>query len=109
MSRNKRTTCLAILRIVATVSMILLSLAAVACADTVCILDGDAASLEARLSLIGSARCTIDAAYFAFDDDQVGGCVAQALIEAAQRGVKVRLLIDGYNNLLSKSMQSELI
>src|SRR5262245_51285532 len=92
---------LLLLRFVASLSVVLHLWAMDSRAESVCLLDNDRSALEARLTLIASARCSIDAAYFEFNDDRVGRLVAQALAEAAQRGVKVRLLVDGYNDLLA--------
>ena len=55
--------------------------------------DGHAA-LAARLSLAGHATRTLDVQYYLFHNDNTGKLVAAALLDAANRGVRVRLLID---------------
>ncbi len=45
---------------------------------------------------IGSARSTIDLETYIFDRDQLGESVLKALVAAAKRGVRVRLLLDGF-------------
>jgi len=47
-----------------------------------------------RLQLIDAATQTIDVQYYLFHDDDSGQAVLEALVEAAKRGVKVRLLLD---------------
>ncbi|MFZ1385787.1 MAG: phospholipase D family protein [Thiolinea sp.] len=47
-----------------------------------------------RLQLIDAATETIDIQYYLFHDDESGQAVLQALVDAAKRGIKVRLLLD---------------
>lgn len=51
--------------------------------------------LERLLALIGSARTRLRVLYYIYVDDAAGRAVRQALIEAAARGVKVDLIVDG--------------
>lgn len=60
-------------------------------------------ALTARLQLIEHAQHTIDLQYYIWDNDQVGALALEAVLRAADRGVKVRLLIDDNN---SASLQS---
>lgn len=55
--------------------------------------DGHAA-LAARLALAQHANHTLDLQYYLFHNDTTGKLVAAALLAAAERGVRVRLLID---------------
>ena len=48
--------------------------------------------------MIEGAKETIHLQTYIFDPDETGRAVANALIAAAQRGVKVYLLIDGYGS-----------
>lgn len=59
-------------------------------------LDNDAA-FAAKLRLIESARESLDLAYYIFADDYSSSILTQALIDAAQRGVRVRLLVDYFS------------
>ncbi len=59
------------------------------------ITDNDQAFLS-KLKLVEGARRSIDMAYYIFADDYSSSYLAQALIDAARRGVAVRLLVD-YN------------
>lgn len=60
--------------------------------------------------LINEARHTIHFQTYIFDEDETGVPVANALKEAAQRGVNVFLLLDGYaSQSLSKEFVKELI
>ena len=54
-------------------------------------------ALAARLRLIDKAEKTLDLQYYIWDNDKVGALALHALIGAADRGVKVRLLIDDNN------------
>ncbi|MHB1310980.1 MAG: phospholipase D-like domain-containing protein [Gemmatimonadaceae bacterium] len=54
-----------------------------------------AAAFEAMLGAIGAARYTVDLECYIFrGNDEVGQRFVQALLEAAGRGVRVRLLVD---------------
>lgn len=62
--------------------------------------DGTAA-LASVLALIGGARERLDVCSFILGGDEVGAGVLQALAAARQRGVRVRLLLDGVGSLRS--------
>lgn len=53
-------------------------------------------ALEARLALIDSARHSIDLQYFIWKNDAVGTLLFDRLLQAADRGVRVRLIIDDF-------------
>jgi phosphatidylserine/phosphatidylglycerophosphate/cardiolipin synthase-like enzyme len=59
------------------------------------ITDNDQAFLS-KVKLVEGARHSIDMAYYIFADDYSSSYLARALIDAARRGVAVRLLVD-YN------------
>lgn len=48
----------------------------------------------ARLELIKAAKKTIDMQYFIFSNDEVSTAFMDEVIKAADRGVKVRILVD---------------
>jgi putative cardiolipin synthase len=52
------------------------------------------ASLQLRLDMIKRAEKSIEVEYFIYNQDQAGRILTQALVEAAKRGVKVRILVD---------------
>jgi phosphatidylserine/phosphatidylglycerophosphate/cardiolipin synthase-like enzyme len=54
-------------------------------------------ALDARLTLIALAQESLDLQYYHLADDSVGHQVLRALRDAAQRGVRVRLLIDDFH------------
>ncbi|KTF34942.1 phospholipase D family protein [Xanthomonas vesicatoria] len=58
------------------------------------IVDHGEESLVARLNLIRSATRSIDLQTYIFDKDDSARMILDALTDAAQRGVKVRILID---------------
>ncbi len=51
-------------------------------------------ALEWRLMLIESAQSCIDMQYFLWHDDLSGRLLLLRLLEAADRGIKIRLLVD---------------
>lgn len=55
--------------------------------------DADVAMLT-RIQLADQAETCLDVQYYLFHDDEAGHAMLAALIEAAQRGVQVRLLLD---------------
>jgi len=54
-------------------------------------------ALESRIELIEAARTNIDIQYFIWKNDEAGILLVESLLEAADRGVKVRALIDDLN------------
>ena len=54
-------------------------------------------ALAARLHLIDRAEKTLDLQYYIWDNDKIGALALHSIINAANRGVKVRLLIDDNN------------
>lgn len=60
----------------------------------VCALEDGGGSMVARAWLCENAQNTIDVQYFIFSTDNVGLIAVDYLVRAADRGVKVRILID---------------
>jgi putative cardiolipin synthase len=54
-------------------------------------------ALFKRLALIASAQKTLDIQSYMVDDDNTGKLVLESILEAADRGVRVRVLIDDLN------------
>jgi cardiolipin synthase C len=54
-------------------------------------------ALMSRISLADHAEHSIDLQYYIFKNDETGRLVAQRLLVAADRGVRVRLLVDDIN------------
>jgi len=69
--------------------------------------DGREAFL-ARLSAIEAAQRTLDLQYYIWSDDVVGTTVADRLLAAADRGVKVRLLLDSASDTQAEVYSSAL-
>jgi putative cardiolipin synthase len=61
------------------------------------LLDGNRLALDARLALIDEAATTLDVQYFIWQDDASGDLFASHVLAAADRGVKVRLLVDDFS------------
>lgn len=59
-------------------------------------LEGGLDAYETRLLAIESAARTIDLQYYIWDFDGSGRAISEALFRAAERGVHVRALVDGY-------------
>jgi putative cardiolipin synthase len=60
-------------------------------------LDDAFMSIASRIHLIRNAKHNIDLQYYIWKDDFIGQMMLQELLKAADRGVKVRLLIDDQN------------
>ena len=60
----------------------------------ICLLDADRDALAARIKLIDAAVCRIDMAYYAVDTGSVSLGLLEAMCQAAQRGVRSRVLVD---------------
>jgi cardiolipin synthase len=54
--------------------------------------------LHAILDLIAGAQTSLKLLFYMFNPDKVGGRVRDALVEAARRGVDIKLLIDGFGS-----------
>ena len=54
-------------------------------------------ALAARVLLAAAAEKSIDAQYFIWHGDEVGNLLFEAVWRAAERGVRVRLLLDDLN------------
>jgi putative cardiolipin synthase len=65
------------------------------------LLDSNEDGLRWRLALIDSARHTVDVQYYLWYGDNAGRILARHLLYAADRGVKVRMLVDDLNTLFS--------
>lgn len=64
------------------------------------LLDSNEDGLRWRLTMIDAARYSIDAQYYLWYGDAAGRIVAKHLLDAAARGVKVRVIVDDLNTLL---------
>jgi putative cardiolipin synthase len=72
------------------------------------LLDRNEEGLRWRLALIDTAVSSIDAQYYLWYGDAVGRILIQHLFDAADRGVRVRLLVDDLNTLLQTSAKVKL-
>ena len=74
------------------------------------VITGNDAAFHSKLELVQSATDSIEAMYYIYSDDLSSSVLTQALIDAAQRGVRVRLLVDyetNYNQLDLFSMMEK--
>ncbi len=67
------------------------------------LLDQNRLALDARLAITDSASSTLDIQYFIWQQDATGYLLAAHLLAAADRGVKVRLLLDDFSISASHS------
>ena len=65
------------------------------------LLDSNEDGLRWRLALIDSARHSIDVQYYLWYGDDAGRILARRLLDAANRGVRVRMLVDDLNTLFT--------
>ncbi|MBP7371082.1 MAG: phospholipase D family protein, partial [Arenimonas sp.] len=75
---------------------------------TLILLDQGQDSLLLRLHMIESAKQSIELQMYIFESDESGTLVLDALIRAAKRGVKVRILIDQLFGLGRPELQAKL-
>jgi putative cardiolipin synthase len=60
------------------------------------LLDGNRRAFDARLALTDEAAVSLDIQYFVWQSDASGHLLADRVLHAAQRGVKVRILMDDF-------------
>jgi cardiolipin synthase len=70
-------------------------------ADRVDLLDGGREAYPRMLEAIGAASTSIYLEVYAFSPNGWGARFLDALVDAAARGVKVRVILDGWGSLLS--------
>ncbi len=63
------------------------------------LIEGGEERLRAILELIAGAREKLQILFYIYSSDWAGALVRDALVEAAKRGVAVKLLIDGYGSV----------
>ena len=61
------------------------------------VLDTGREALQLRLALLAEAERAVDLQYYIWNDDTSGRLLASRLIDVADRGVRVRLLLDDFN------------
>ena len=74
----------------------------------VILLDQGNDALLTRLHMIETARHSVELQVFIYDLDESGTLILDALVRAAQRGVKVRLLLDQLYGLNRPQLQAKL-
>jgi cardiolipin synthase len=62
------------------------------------LIESGEARLQTLLELVGGAEHSIRMLMYMFNPDHVGVAVRDALVEAAKRGVEIRLLVDGFGS-----------
>ena len=68
--------------------------------ETACVwLADNRAAFLTRLSLVERAQCSVDVQYYYIRVDLTGLLLVQRLLAAADRGVRVRILIDDVNTI----------
>ncbi len=81
-----------------------------ALADKIVLLDNNQDALRARVDYIQNANHSISAQYFAIEKDLISQVALASLRDAANRGVKVRILVDSlYNRVLRETMAAVLL
>jgi putative cardiolipin synthase len=60
------------------------------------LLDGNQLALTARLALADEAAVSLDVQYFIWQSDATGHLLADRVLHAAERGVRVRILMDDF-------------
>jgi putative cardiolipin synthase len=73
-----------------------------------CLLDSNEDGLRWRLALIDSARHSLDLQYYVWWGDESGDLLMKRVIAAADRGVKVRLILDDLSTMLEDETHPKL-
>lgn len=62
------------------------------------LISGPEFALSSRMALVENAQKTLDLQYYAIHADQSTGRLMRALVQAAKRGVRVRVLLDDFHS-----------
>jgi cardiolipin synthase C len=73
------------------------------------LLHADYEAAQARADLVRMARESIETTYYWIGDDRLGAWYMSLLLEAAQRGVRVRLVVDAAHNDIPPEVQRYLV
>ncbi len=101
-----------LLRMLASLALCVVAAAALetfAYADKVRLLVTDETRLQAHFDVVDHAVDELDVSFAFFHDDDVSRAFLNKLVDAADRGVKVRFLLDGLNNALPRKLVAYLI
>ena len=72
------------------------------------LIEGGAERLRAILEMIAGAEHSVWVLFYIFNSDWAGRLIRDALVEAARRGVDVKLLIDGFGSAAQPRFFAEL-
>lgn len=67
-------------------------------ASAFALLSGPKHALSSRMALVENAQKTLDLQYYAIHADQSTGRLLRAVVQAARRGVRVRVLLDDFHS-----------
>lgn len=67
-------------------------------ASAFALLSGPRHALSSRMALVENAQKTLDLQYYAIHADQSTGRLLRAVVQAARRGVRVRVLLDDFHS-----------
>lgn len=77
--------------------------------NKVVLLDDPMASLQVRISIIRNAVKSLDVATYIYGNDESSSQTLLEIIKAAERGVKVRIIVDALNNHIPKELTAYMI
>lgn len=72
------------------------------------VLDSHSIAMQARIDMIQRAECSIDLAYYGVDTGEVPVAILELLRQASQRGVRVRLVVDGFYSKIPAGLREHL-
>lgn len=78
-------------------------------ADKIVFLDNNDESLQARADYIQNASQTIRAQYFTIENDSLSRAALALLRDAADKGVKVKILVDSMHNLMLRETMAAVL
>ncbi len=89
--------------------LITVLVAQAAFADKIVFLDDPDDSIKARAQFILTAEQEIRVQYFTIDDDEISASGLSLLKHAADKGVRIRIIVDSLHNLMSDAKQAALL
>ena len=74
--------------------------------ERVILLENPVESFQIRISIIRNAQKTLDIATYEYGNDESASQVLHEIIKAAERGVKIRIVVDAMRNFIPKELSA---
>lgn len=77
--------------------------------ERVILLENPVESFQIRISIIRNAQKTLDIATYEYGNDESASQVLHEIIKAAERGVKIRIVVDAMRNFIPKELSAYMV